>query len=402
MSQNPFRTWAGLSERTPHLVHLILRDDPMVVGYQVWGQRSVDGAYGDPVGSGVGGVGSVALFTVARGGAFRSPALRRSGRGQIIGSTRGTTHAAFDPDDFLLPGVPLPPDNQWLFLRVQENRLNQGLLALAGIPEATVTLNTVLAGDQLVIKGIVFEFVAGANDLVGKAGTAMDPFLVGLGASDDAAAANLTLALNDNGDVAPAMNVVALINTHTFATNVGAPSNVVLIQPEDAGATLLAGNTVQFSITSSDQATITLDADALAQSRLVYPTDAANPVLGPIYSIPPSGNPGSVFTLQGTAPSDTGSVAGGLPRLSEDLGSVVPRTMYLAFPGCLSEVWIRNISANNLLVSFGPGQIMLTVASGVLMSLTQGEVAIKEILLACPDAGGAAFTLHAVSPAERL
>lgn len=402
MSHNPLHTCPGLMERNKHLIHLCLRNDPQVFGYQFWGQRSVDGAYGNPVGSGVSGAGPAAMFQVQRGDCFRSPNLRRSGRGQIIGSTKGQTHLAFDPEDFLAPGVPLPPDDHWLFLRVQENRAG-GLLAYAGVPEATVTLSTVVAGNQLVVKGIFFEFAAGANNLAGKAGTGGDPFIVGLGADDNAAAANLTLALNDNGDVAPAMDAVALLNTHTFATNVGAPSRVVRIQPEDAGAVLVAGDTVKFTITSSDPATVALDGDALAQGTLVWTADVANPVLGPIYGLPPAPHFGTrcpSFTLQGTAPSDTGSVAGGLPQLSEDPGSVVPRALHLVFPNNLSEIGILNISANNLLVSFGFNQAMRRVPAGEMLAVTHGRASIREVLLACPDAGGAAFTMRAVAATE--
>jgi len=402
MSHNPLHVCPGLMERNKHLIHLCLRNDPQVFGYQVWGSRAVDWAYGDPVGSGVGGTGPTALFQVQRGDCFRSPGLRRSGRGQIIGSTKGQTHLAFDPDDYLAPGVPLPPDEHWLFLRVQESRA-QGLLAYAGVPEATVTLSTVLAGDQLVIKGIVFEFAAGANNLAGKAGTLIDPFLVGLGLSDDDAAANLTLALNDNGDVAPAMDAVALLNTHTFATNVGAPSNVVLVQPEDAGPTLMTGDTVKFTLTSSDQATVTLDTAALAAGTLVWAVNPAAPMLGAIYGIPPTPHFGTTcpsFTLQGTAPSATGSVAGGLPQLSEDPGSTLPRAMHLVFPNNISEIGITNISGNNLLVSFGYNQAMRNVPAGTLLALTRGTATIREVLLACPDVGGAAFTMRAVAATE--
>ena len=408
MSRNPYRTCPGVVERGQNLIHLCLRDVPEVVGYQFWAYRTVSGAYGDPLDSGVGGVGPMALFQVPRGGGFRSPSLRRTGRGQITGSTKGQTHAVFAGDDYAAPAAGLssvPPDEHWLFLRVQEERLGAGLLALAGIPEATVTLVGVLAGDQVTIKGVVFEFAAGANNLAGKAGTLIDPFLVGLGANDVAAAANLTLALNDNGDVAPVMDALALLNTHTFATNVGAPSAVVLVQPENGAATLLAGNTVQFTITSTDQGRVALDVEALAVSTLVWEADAANPVLGSIYCIPPALHFGSSqpsFTMQATAPSNTGSLAGGLPNLSEDLGSVTPRAMHLVFPNWLGELLVRNLSLNNLLLSFGPGQMMRNIPTGAILDLTSGKTKTKELLLACPDAGGADFTLHGVAATEMV
>lgn len=135
--------------------------------------------------------------------------------------------------------------------------------------EATITLNGVQAGDQIVIKGLYFEFFVGANDLVGRAGTVGDPFRVGLGAGDNAAAANLTLALDDAGDVGPALDAVAPLNVHTVATNVGAPSAVVLIQPEDNLAALVKGPDGDLSITTSNQTRVALDADALAVSRFV-------------------------------------------------------------------------------------------------------------------------------------
>lgn len=405
MSQNPYRTCPGMMQRAPHLVHLCLRDTPEIAGYKLWGSHSVNGAYGDPVDSGVSGSGPEEMFLVPQGGCFRSPSLRLSGRGQIVGSTKGQTHLAFDLDDYIGPGITLPPDEHWLFLRVQENRRSAGLLALPGIPEATVTLNGVVATDRIIVKGVVFEFQAGVNNLAGKAGTGIDPFLVGLGADDDAAAANLTLALNDNGDVAPVMDAVAPLNTHTFATNAGAPSAVVLIQPEDAGAVLLAGDAYEFSLSTNNPVTVVFDPAELAAGTLVWAVDAANPVLGPIYGVPTAGFFGisqPTFSLQGTAPSNTGSAEGQVPNLSEDLGSAAPRAMHLVFPHWLNEVCIRNISAaNRLLVSLGPSQPMqLLAANGGELSLTSGSATTKEVLLACPDVGGAAFTLHAAAATE--
>ena len=401
---NPLLTRPGVVERAPGLVHLCLRDALTVAGYQFWGSNTVDDAYGDPTDSGVGGAGPTALFTVGRGLGFRSPALRRSGRGQIIGSTKGQTHVVFDPADFNTPGAGLPPDDQFMFIRVQENRAALGFLALPGIPEATITLAGVGVGDRITIKGIVFDFAAGANDLAGKAGTVGDPFLVGLGASDNFAAANLTAALNDNGDVSPAMDLVVPLLMHTFATNPGAPSAVVVVQPEDAGATLLLGNAGTFTITTSNQGLMALDADALAAGTLVWDADPLTPVLGSIFVLPSAthfGRRDPSFTLEGTAPSSTTSAAGFLPVVGDDLGSAAPRALHLVFPGWLSEVSIRNLSAVNLLVCFGPGQPMRTVAAGLQLALTSGKAGVKEVLLACPDGvAGAAFTLHAVSQTE--
>ena len=133
---NPFFTYAGVLERSSHLVHLYTPNQPEVVGYQMWANATVDDAYGNPAGSGVGGSGCSALFTVARGEFFRSPSLRRKGLAAIPESRKGTTQMAFDPDDFTVAGMaaPMALEDMWLMLRLQENRNNVGLLNLAGNP----------------------------------------------------------------------------------------------------------------------------------------------------------------------------------------------------------------------------------------------------------------------------
>mgnify|MGYP003965162065 CR=1 FL=1 len=129
---NPFHTYPGLMERSTHLTHLSLRNDPAIVAYQFWGQTTVNGAYGNPAASGVGGAGAVTMFTVGTDTTFRSPLLQQKGLGLVEENRRGTTHALFDIDDYLAPTVALPPDSHWLYLRVQENRRVAGLLTVPG------------------------------------------------------------------------------------------------------------------------------------------------------------------------------------------------------------------------------------------------------------------------------
>jgi len=307
-------------------------------------------------------------------------------------------------DDFLAPAVggsPIPPDGGWMFLRAQEQR-NAGLLANLGVAEASVTLTGVGAGDLLVIKGLTFQFQAGANNLVGRTGAFGNEFIVGLGLNDVVAAANLRLALNDNGDVSPALDAVAPLLYHTFGSVDVLTPTVVLIQPEDGTPTLVPGAAGQLTITTPDAPRVALDAASLAAGTLVASLDATNPVLGPIYCIPPAaffGTREPSFTLQGTAPSSTASAAGALPDLDEDLTSAAPRAMCLVFPKPLTAVSIRNLSAVNLLVSFGPEQMMRNVPAGGEMPLYSGTP--KEVCLACPDGvAGAAFSLHGVVSGE--
>jgi hypothetical protein len=129
---NPFLTYAGMLNRATHLVHVYLHNDPQVVGYQMWGAPSVNDAYGNPAASGVGGLGGEALFEVARGTTFRSPTIRRNGQDMVEENRRGMTHAVFDIDDYLGAGQNLPPDDSWLFMRMQENRNGVGLLTVPG------------------------------------------------------------------------------------------------------------------------------------------------------------------------------------------------------------------------------------------------------------------------------
>lgn len=403
MSGSPLLTYAGVLERSTHLVHAFLHNDPDVVGYQFWGHRSINDAYGDPLDSGVGGAGPVAMFRVPRGQSYRSATLRRKRLGLIDEVRRGTTHLLFDVDDFVAPAVgdsPIPHDGGWLFLRAQQER-NAGFLQNLGVAETTVTLTAVGAGDELVIKGLIFQFQAGANNLAGRTGAPANEFIVGLGANDNEAAANLTAALNDNGDVSPALDLVAPLGIHTFATNVGAPSNVVLIQPEDATPNLVPGAAGVFTITTADAPRVALDVATTAAGTLVASLDPANPVLGPIYCIPPVSHVGgpTSFTLQGTAPSSTGSTAGAPPALSEDLTLAGPRAMHLVFYRSLTEIRIHNLSAVNLLVATGPYHLMENVGAGD--SWYVGKAQVKELILACPNGvAGASFAVNAVSSGE--
>jgi len=131
---SPFHTYAGMLERSTHLIHTYLPNDSAVVGYQFWGADTVNNAYGNPAASGVGGSGVVAMFTTPFNQTFRSPTLRRKGLGLVPENRRGMTHALFDLDDYIAVGTAIPPDDQWLYLRVQENRRTVGLLDLAGAP----------------------------------------------------------------------------------------------------------------------------------------------------------------------------------------------------------------------------------------------------------------------------
>lgn len=133
---SPFHTYAGILERAPHLVHMYLQNDPQVQGYQFWVAPTINDAYGNPAASGVGGAGATALFQVPKDGLFRSERIRRRGLALIPENRRGTTHAVFDFDDYAVAGasLTLSPNEQYNYIRVQENRVGPGLLNFAGNP----------------------------------------------------------------------------------------------------------------------------------------------------------------------------------------------------------------------------------------------------------------------------
>lgn len=135
----------------------------------------------------------------------------------------------------------------------------------AGLTRSTASITLVApgVGDQVVIKGLFFQFQAGGNPVnwAGITGAVGDPFLVGLGAGVNDAAANLTLAINDAGDVIPAFAAAAPANVHPVATNVGAPSAIVQLDAAtDPGAVALLGPDGDLTLTTNDAVNVLLPA----------------------------------------------------------------------------------------------------------------------------------------------
>jgi len=390
----PFDTYFGLSQRSKNLVEMYRHNQPEVLAYQLWASSQINNIYGNALNSGVGGSGGAAVFTVPRDGFFRSAALRRKGLGMFENNRRGQTTVVVDPEDFIVLGanLPLDIDEKWMFFTAQEQRA-AGLLTYDGVPQAEVTLTGVLAGDQITIKGLIFEFAAGANALGGTTGQPANEFIVGLGAGDAAAAANLVLALNDAADVGASLDAEAVLLLHTFAP--AAVGTTVTIQPEDGTPALVPGNIGAFAISTSDAGRLALDADSLAAGALV--SQPGQPVKGSIYCVPPAsffGMPQPTLALVATAPSGTGAALGALPTFDEDLSNAAPRPMHLVFPRPLTAITITNTSGNDLLVALGAGAPWVNLATLTEMSLFSGST--KEIFVACPDAGGAGFRIHGV------
>lgn len=133
---NPVLTVPGLVARYTRQIDLQFRDTPEVAAWQVYGHHTLNDAYGNPDTSGVGGSGPLVMFTVRKSAVFASDSVRRKGGGLWGENTRGTARALFDVEDFMVPANPVPVvalDDQWLYLRVQQNRVAAGgLLVVPG------------------------------------------------------------------------------------------------------------------------------------------------------------------------------------------------------------------------------------------------------------------------------
>lgn len=118
----PLGVHAGIVERFPHQIDLMLRDRPGITAYQLWGASSVDDAYGNLATSGVGGTGGTNFILINQGASFRSPGPTSRGHGMIDESRRGMSRIFFDPDDYVDPALPspMPSDDEFLYIRVQE------------------------------------------------------------------------------------------------------------------------------------------------------------------------------------------------------------------------------------------------------------------------------------------
>ena len=216
------------------------------------------------------------------------------------------------------------------------------------VPASTVTLTGVQAGDEITIKGIIFQFQAGANVLAGRTGVVADEFIVGLGASDAAAAANLVLALNDNGDVSPILDAVAPLNIHSFAP--AAVGAAVTIQPENAGAVLQTGAVNQFSVVVSNAARLVLDAASAASgrfSRTVERWDAAQ------------------------LASAVSGVNGIQTRVDAGLGLTLAEVNVLLLASCNGDLGGTSIAGSN---STGDLQELLSIMAGRRYQIPLGAV----------------------------
>lgn len=169
---SPFSARVGLSRRSPHLIDLIIRNNPMVTDYRLWVSRSLDDAYGTVTGavsdSGVTGTGGTMIMEAHTNRMALSPKIVLNGQASVAEVRRGQTSFMFDGDDYIVAAGNVPSDNEYLFARIQEKRLTLGWSAVAAA--AAENANMPIRGSILVVPDP--SFYGHAASVFSLAGTA--------------------------------------------------------------------------------------------------------------------------------------------------------------------------------------------------------------------------------------
>ncbi len=125
------------------------------------------------------------------------------------------------------------------------------------------------------------------------------------------------------------------------------------------------------------------------------PVNTGLPKLGPIYCVPTVtffGQPNPVLTVQGTAPGNTGCVAGQVPRIHPDMQD--PNPLHVVLPRWATAVTIINHDASeDLLVSSGLDAAMSYIKPSEDPAVIFGG--FKEIVLASVSGSPVSFTVYA-------
>lgn len=119
----PFETRVQIIERVRHFADLMIRnDDPNVSAYRIYGASTLNDAYGNPTGSGVGGAAPAAFIPyLGLQAGFRSPMIIKRGLGRLESRAqlRRMSRIAYDPDDYASAAV-MPAEEGLAFIRTQE------------------------------------------------------------------------------------------------------------------------------------------------------------------------------------------------------------------------------------------------------------------------------------------
>jgi hypothetical protein len=172
MNLSPFTARVGLSQRSAHLVDLIVRNNPMVTDYRLWVARTLNDSYGTVADSGLTGTGGNMIMESRVNRLVQSLSIERRGWASTAEVRRGQTSFFFDVDDFIVPAPPLPSnvpsDSEYLFARVQEKRLTTGWSAVDAL--AIKNASMPIRGSILVVPDP--SFFSSAASVYSLAGTA--------------------------------------------------------------------------------------------------------------------------------------------------------------------------------------------------------------------------------------
>ena len=112
----------NIRERLPNFIDMSITKEVGVTQYRVSAANTLNHAYGNT--NGVGGTGTVNMFTAQSGIEYRSPTVRKKKLHIASGSGRDrkVTRMLFDLADFFDPvaAPKIPADNQTMFMRVQK------------------------------------------------------------------------------------------------------------------------------------------------------------------------------------------------------------------------------------------------------------------------------------------
>jgi len=383
--KGPFTNAPQLVERKAGLIDMMVRDQPEVQALRFYGARTLNAAYGNPTASGLAGPVTQAapLFTVGRSQQFRSPRVVRRRWSWYGEALQGMSRVAFDPTDYVGDtSTNLPPDDEYWFVRIQEQRPTVGPAAAT----AVIDLNAVVgAVDSLTIAGVLFQGTAGVGN------PALQQWQADGGAA--VAATALVTAINEPTTSQPLLLAAPPVGVTVTASLGGVGLVILTASVADASGNLITlapgGNVVVVG----GAGTMT----GGGESFLVVngPVDIGEPKLGPIYAVPTPSFFGQVIPtllLSGTAPDGTGAVAGSVPPL--DLDMQVPNPMHIVLPRPTSSITFANHDpANSLLVSTGSGTPMVQIGFDEDPMVVFGS--FKEIILA-GDGGPVPFSVHAV------
>lgn len=164
----PFNARVGVSNRSSHLVDLIVRNNPMVTDYRLWVSRSLNDAYGTVEDSGIAGTGGTMIMEAHSNRMIISPQIERRGSASVAEVRRGQTSFIFDVDDYIVPAGNIPSDSEYMFARIQEKRLALGWAAVSAL--AAKNANFPIRGSILVVPNA--GFYGHAASVIAMAGTA--------------------------------------------------------------------------------------------------------------------------------------------------------------------------------------------------------------------------------------